>query len=371
MNRLYTREPDLRRLPELAGVIQRNCDISDARHAGDYGLCTFLLRMREYYRWEMELPFSRGLAKDDLGDWLDGRERLWNGIEEEAFGMLPLDGGGLDPFETAKANRALMPRGLVYSAGYGRFGKPVFFLGRLHGVQERAGLKVIVSSCEYARELAAPPAMLLGRTVFVRRESVRRALWERLEEWRWRKLDAAASLALAGCELETDTDRALERLADRETETMILHEIGEAKAGELLGGAWREMVHSLARTPAEPVARAVRDLLADCISTLPALIGRADPGALHFHFATFDAPRRELFPAALEAYRRFVRDGDRAPLLRVVAEGREHWLATARAWLALDPAARTEAIGSLLAQAARQSCDALTPGRLPAPRSGR
>jgi len=359
MNRLYTREPDLRRLPELVGAIQRNCDISDARHAGDYGLCTFLLRMREYYRWEMEAPFSHRLEKDDLGDWLDGRERHWDALEEEPFGRLPLGRAGLDPFETARANRALMPRGLVYSAGYGRFGKPVFFLGRLLGVQERSGLKVVVSSCEYARELAAPPAMLLGRTVFIRRESVRRALWERLEEWRWRKLDAAASLALAGYELETDTDHALERLADRETETMILHEIGEARAGDLLGDAWGEMMQSLARTPGEPFARAVRDLLADCICTLPALIGRADPGALHFYFATFDAPRRELFPAALEAYRRFARDGDRAALRRVVAEGRERWLATAREWLALDPAARAAAIG------------ALTPRGPAAPRSGR
>ena len=365
------REPDLRRLPELVGAIQRNCDISDARHAGDYGLCTFLLKMREYYRWEMELPLPRRLEKGDLGDWLDGRERHWDGLEDEAFGDLPLGHAGLDPFETARANRALMPRGLVYSAGYGRLGKPVFFLGRLHGVERRAGLRVVVSSCEYARELAAPPAMLLGRTVFVRRESVRRALWERLEEWRWRKLDAAASLALAGLDLETDTERALDRLADRETETMILHEIGEARSGELLGGRWEEMVHSLARTPAEPLARAVRDLLADCITTLPALVGRADPGALHYYFATFDAPRRELFPAAVEAYRRFARNGDRAPLKRVVAEGGERWLATARGWLALDPRARAAAIGALLAKEAPQPGAAVTPRRPRAPRSGR
>jgi hypothetical protein len=152
---------------------------------------------------------------------------------------------------------------------------------------------------------------------------------------------------------------------------MILHEIGEARAGALLGAAWGEMVLSLARTPAEPLARAVRDLLADCISTLPALIARADPGALHFHFATFDSPRRELFPAALEAYRRFVRDGDRAAFSRVVAEGRKRWLATARGWLALDPAARAQAIGALLAPGDPTSCEALTPGRPPAPRSAR
>ena len=64
----------LRNLPELADAVQRNCDISDARYAGDYGMCTFLLKMREYYRWEHELPFTRALPRAELGDWLSARE---------------------------------------------------------------------------------------------------------------------------------------------------------------------------------------------------------------------------------------------------------------------------------------------------------
>ena len=65
-------------LPQLTTAVQRNCDISDARHAGDYGLCTFLLKMREYYRWENELPFSHPLPRTDLGEWLQsGVEAPW------------------------------------------------------------------------------------------------------------------------------------------------------------------------------------------------------------------------------------------------------------------------------------------------------
>jgi hypothetical protein len=349
LNQIYT--PAARALPrfaELMGAVQRNCDVSDARHAGDYGLCTFLLKMREYYRWESELPFARPLAKDALGEWLDGRERMWSGLEEADYEPLPLGRSGLDPFRATAANRALVPRGIVYSAGYGRYGKPVFFLGRLLRIEERAGLRVVVSSCEYARELAAPPAMLLGRTIFVRRESVRRYLWERLEEWRWRKLDLAASRALEGCDFETDTEAALDRLADREIETMILHEVGEARAGRLLGPRWRGLMADIARTPAEPVARAVRDLLADCLTTLPTLIGRDAP-ALHFYFATFDAPRRQLFPEAVEAYGRLAREGDGAALARVLAQGRRRWLETARGWLALEGDERQQAICALIA----------------------
>jgi uncharacterized protein DUF6866 len=323
----------LRNIPELAEVVQRNCDISDARYAGEYGMCTFLLKMREYYRWEHELPLTRALPRAELGDWLSARETRWRTIEGEEFRPLPLGCGALDPLAADVANRELLPLGLVYSAGYARFGKPVFFLGALLRVEEREGCTVILSSCEYARELAAPPAMLQGRTIHVRLESVRRYLWERIEEWQWRKSDNRMARALAGYDFVADPEGALARMAENEAESMILHELGEARAGELLGAAWQEMIASVTRTRAEAHARAVRDLLADCLSTLPVLIARENLPALHFHFATFDAPRRELFPQAAEAYEDFLRSESLAPLARVAREGAERFLAEARALL--------------------------------------
>lgn len=338
----------LRNLPELAEAVQRNCDISDARHAGDYGLCTFLLKMREYYRWEHELPFGRSLPKDELGAWLKTRESAWEAIEEQAFEPLPLAGGALDPFEAAAANRELLPRGGVYGAGYGHMGKPVFFLGALQRIEAREGLTICVSSCEYARELAAPPAMLQGRTVFVRLESVRRYLWEKIEEWQWRKQGGAMARVLASYDFLADPESAIARMAENETESMVLHEIGEARAGELLGAAWGEMALAASGTRAEIAMRAVRDLLADCLSTLPALIERGNAPALHFYFATFDALRRQLFPQALAAYEDYARNGATDRLRRVVDEGRERWLESARRLLALTPAAREAALEALL-----------------------
>jgi hypothetical protein len=320
-----------RNLPELASAVQRNCDISDARYAGDYGMCTFLLKMREYYRWEHGLPFARALPRVELGDWLSAREAAWRELESEDFGPLPLEAGALDPLAADAANRELLPRGLVYSAGYGRFGKPVFFLGALARAEEREGCRVIVSSCEYARELAAPPAMLQGRTIYVRLESVRRYLWEKIEEWQWRKAGKRMARALAGYDFVGDPEGALARMAENETESMVLHELGEARAGELLGAAWQEMIARVARTPAEIEARAVRDLLADCLSTLPELVARGNLPALHFHFAAMDAPRRERFPQALAAYEEFLRSGSLAPLARAARHGAERFLAEARA----------------------------------------
>jgi hypothetical protein len=338
----------MRNFPQLASVVQRNCDISDARHAGDYGLCTFLLKMREYYRWENELRFTHSLPRDDLGEWLSTREKLWNQIEADEFAPLPLARGGLDPFDAGAANRELLAQGCVYSAGYARHQKPMFFLGRLLRVEERAGFTILISSCEYARELAAPPAMLQGRTIFLRLESVRRYLWEKIEEWQWRKQDNAMARALASYDFIADTESALQRMADNEMETMILHELGEAMAGELLGDGWGELVLSVARTRREPIVRAVRDLVADCLSTLPGLLERANVPALHFYFATFDAPRRQLFPRALEAYEHFLRHGTVDRLWRIVREGEEHWLASAQALLAISPTTRENAIDALL-----------------------
>lgn len=328
-------------IPQLADVVQRNCDISDARFAGDYGLCTFLLKMREFYRWENELPFTRDLPKDDLGEWLTAREEQWNHLESDDFLPLPLpflssaSHAALDPFDAIAANRQLLPQGYVYSAGYGRFQKPLFFLGRLLRVEERAGLTILVSSCEYARELAAPPAMLQGKTIFLRQESVRRYLWEKIEEWHWSKLDNTMARALASYEFTTDTEAALVRMTENETESMILHEVGEALAGDLLGEAWREMVAEVSRTRAEIVARAVRDMLADCLSTLPVLIECENLRALHFYFATFDAPRRQLFPQLIVAYEGFLKTHNLKLLAQAVSDGKAHWLKTAQHFLAL------------------------------------
>jgi hypothetical protein len=342
-----------RNLPRLASIVQRNCDISDARYAGDYGLCTFLLKMREYYRWENELPLSRVLAKEEIGDWLAARERKWDRIEADAYAPLPLEPGELDAFDAAAANRDLLRQDCVYGAGYGRFHKPVFFLGRLLRAEQRAGYTVLVTSREYARELAAPPAMLQGRTIYVRRESVCRYLWEKIEEWQWRRQGGAMARALAAYDFGADVDSSLARMADNEIESMVLHELGEAAAGELIGASWDAVALAVARSRGEAIVRAVRDLLADCISTLPALLARGNLPALHFHFATFDAPRRQLFPQALEAYEEFARSGDLRPLHQVAREGKERWLECARGLLALSPAAREARLESLLPASVR------------------
>ena len=315
----------MRYLHHLVETVQKNCHITDARHARDMTMCIYLLEMRHYYRWEHEVPYSHALPKEELGAWLSERESLWNQIESSSFAPLPVESSLLDPFDSEAANRALLPEGYVYSAGYGRFHKPHFFLGNLLRVEERAGYTILVSGCEYARDLVAPPAVLQGKTIFLRRESVRRFLWEKFEEWQWRKKNADLSRAFGCYDFDGNADAALESMTDIESEAMILHEIGEGMAGEFFGERWQALLHSLSHRRAEVMIRAVRDNLADCLSTLPALLERNADCSLFFYFANFGGVRKDLFPQLYSAYQKWLVNHDKEALQGVVHAGAAHW----------------------------------------------
>lgn len=321
------------RINRIKQAVQHNCDIADAQHARSYTLCTYLLKMREFYRWEKGYPFQVSLPKDELGEWMTNREQRWEGLEDTAFAPITIDNTTFDPFDTAAINHALLPSGLVYSGGVGGRSVPHFFLADLLHAEERHGFPVLVANSEHARDLAAPPAMMLGNTVFVRRESLRRMLWEKIEEWNWKKKGSAMARALEHYDFEQDFETALEQMTNTETETVILHEIGECHAGEQLGNDWNEMLAAISGSRAEIVARAVRDHVADCTEALPRLLERNNAASLHFYFANFSGMRRSTFPELMEAYRRWA-DGDRrAVLQQEVATGKDRWTAAAQSML--------------------------------------
>ena len=256
----------------LCTAVQRNCNIADARHASDFTLCVYLLKMREYYRWEKGYSFDASMPREDLGSWLTAREHLWESLEKETYACLNIDGKMMDPFATEDINRSLLPRGYVYSAGIGQKAAPHFFLGELERKIEYQGFRVVVAAKECARDLTAPPAMALQNTIFIRRESLQRMIWEKFQEWRWNKIENAMSRALSFYPFEKDLEQALTKMTDNELQAVTLHEIGEIMAGKQLGDAWGEMLTSLPRSRAEIMARAVRDHLADALSTLPGLL---------------------------------------------------------------------------------------------------
>lgn len=332
----------------LAASVQRNCDISDARHGSDYSLCVYLMKMRELYRWEMRLPFGAALEKDAVGDWLAAREQRWEALEGAELAPVTVEGAEYDPFDADAINARLEPQGLVYSSGLGNRGKPHFFLGDLERHARDGGCSVYVAAGEYARDLTAPPAMTRGASIFLRRESLRRMLWEKLESWRWSRPDNALGRAFACYDFDADLEAALAAMAEREIDNALLHEQGEVQAGARLGDAdWNAMLLDVIDTPAELMARAVRDHLADCLVTLPALVAPAhdglDAAALHFYIGNLTHMRRAIFPGLAGAYEDWRRDGGSAGLGDMASRGRAHWERLGHAMLALHRERGTEA----------------------------
>lgn len=343
-------------LASLRTVVQRNCDVSDAVHARSYTLCTYLLKMREYFRWEKGYALTAALAGDAVGDWVEQREQLWESLAWQDYACLPLAAHCYDPFDHVSINRALVPQGLVYSGGYGRFGKPHFFLASLLTVEQHRDLTVYISSSEYARDLTAPPAMIQGKHVFVRRESLRRSLWELVEEWRWAKREGPMARVVAYYGVDQHPEAALEHMTDDQVVTAVLHEVGEAMAGERLGTAWDEMLVALSGSNAELVARAVRDHLADCLLTLPTLLEQKEALPIHCYFASLRGLRRQLFPESVRAYQHWMDNGTLAALQSAVQQGSERFECLAKAMLD-----RHGAHGSDLARAIEDLVD--WPGR--------
>jgi hypothetical protein len=186
-------------------------------------------------------------------------------------------------------------------------------------------MRVLVTGREIARDLTAVPAALQGNTIHVRRDALRRWLWDRVEFWRSRRTAGALARAIESWGLAAGDEAAFERMVAAETETLILHEIGESRAGAKLGAGWEEMLVGLEDRRAEILARAVRDNLADCLSTLPALLERNARASLHFWFSQLDGMRRELFPALAAAYPEWRDSGSPAALAETVRAGAAHW----------------------------------------------
>ncbi len=317
-------------LQSLTQNIQHNCHISDAQFAGNYTMCIFLLKMRGYYRWEKGIPLSQPLPRSEIGDWLTAREEYWEELRELPLSPVVLNTQSFDPFDSKSINEILNPQGYVYSGGIGIFHKPYFFLGKLEKKETCKNVTHLVSSKEYARDLAAPPAMLLGETVFVRKESLRTVIWERIDEWRLKNnQDTPMARALACYNFEvrqnTELETILDEITENELEVVLLHETGEARARLLLGTQWEDLLHALPRSNAEFITRAVRDNLADCLITLPTLIETENTPSLHFYFANFNGMRKELFPEALEAYQYWLDSGSLSALGDVCQNGVQHW----------------------------------------------
>lgn len=340
----------------LVAAVQRNCHITDARHAADLPLCVFLLQMREFHRWERQAGFATTLDRRALGEWIAAREALWADLEAAEFAAIPVADRRLDPMDAAQINAELRPLGLAYGAGLSSADRPVFFVGELAGERELAnGVRLQQCGRELARGLVAPVAALAGNgTIVVRRESFARLLWEKFEAFAVRRpAGPMHSLSrIYGLHDPGEFAAMLPRLVEELLPVPVLHEWGEHRAGATLGPAWSELRLSIGNRSAELRMRAVRDHLADLEVTLPALLEHGAPAPLHFWFSLFDGVRAALCPGLTPGYQAWCGGDGGARLREAMALGSGHFRALAARVVdrhRRDGAAARETITALLA----------------------
>jgi hypothetical protein len=316
-------------IQRLTNAVQLNCHISDARHAGNYTLCVYLLKMREFYRWEKQHAFSEKLSTDDIGSWLTKREGLWEELEDDDYHQIVVNNTKHDAFDSTHINQSLISNDLIYSGGYGVKNKPHFFLADLETKKALNGYTIYISGKEYARDLTSPPAMSQNKTIYIRRESFKRLIWERTDEWRWNKPENAMARAIRCYDFDNDLDKALTEMTNNELNAAVLHEIGEIQAGEKLDG-WHQMMNDVTFTQAEIMARAVRDHYADTLHTLPTLIENNNQASIHFYFANLTNMRKHIFPSIIEAYNDWCKNKKLAAIEKTISTSQDHWAAIAK-----------------------------------------
>lgn len=313
-------------LTDLTNTVQQNCHIADALYAGDYTLCIYLLKMRELYRWEQNKTFSANLSKETVGNWLRRREALWHEVESSDYQHIQLNEQAIPPFESGIMNRALAPHQLVYSAGMGLNNRPHFFLAELEHYEKHDDYALYIAGKEYARDMSAPPAMSHDKTIYIRKESFQRFLWEQLETWRWNKADNALGRAFACYDCDNDLDNALMEMTDTEIENVIQHERGEIEAGIILGDEWQTLLFSLPYSKATLMLRAIRDHLADSLTTLPFLLEINSAPSWHFYFGNLNNMRKDLYPELKQAYDIWYETGSLRKMQETISHGKQHWL---------------------------------------------
>jgi hypothetical protein len=304
-------------ISQLKRQIQGNCDVSDAGHGGLYSLCSLLLRLRDLYKWENGLPPWREPEPADLLEWVDARERLWDGILSNGFVNLTIGNQSFDPFDVEAINTRLQTSGLVYGAGYAAGMKPSFFLAESVRSVQSGDLKIDVVDRELARDLFITPAMRQGNQIFARRSAMLFLIWDQILEMR-PSARKALEYALAQYNLRLESVRRspeetaidLRRISDSELEAFVYHEVGEASENVFRDHLWHEIVSTYSNSPIEIYARVIKDVLADTHSEglLGHIIRHRLRSSLGFYISFMRSFSRLLLPRLLDAFDHFRRN---------------------------------------------------------------
>jgi len=300
-------------MPEtLHKDIKFNCDVSDARFWGYFSICGLLMRYRDLYRSEQGLEPWSPIEREAISAWIEREESCWTGLENQGFRDLSIGGVRYDAFDVDRINPALESDGYVYSAGYGIYLKPTFFLARAKNVAEVDGHRVYTTEQEVVRDLFTAPAMLQGRSIFLRLEPLKAIFWDKLAEFKPGRPtatnDAFSAYGLKpGQTLDDVYKDKLDRMVVDYAHVLLHHELAESREAV---SQWKDMLALAVDRKAEHYLRAVQDLVADTSDSGPLkfIVDRKDRRALSLMIGFMEGYRRLLFPEIREAYQRYPGD---------------------------------------------------------------
>ena len=308
--------------------IRRNCDISDAAHAGLFSICGLALRLRDLYKWEHNLPPWVEKDSSEILDWIGKKEQLWEQIAANDYERITLSGNQYDPFDTETINAVLANSNLFYGAGYARSLKPTFFLAEIKEKRDINGHTIYILSRELARDLLTLPAMTQDGKIILREESARFYLWDQLiyiNQSGRPALHFALSCAGLHDFGPENLKQHLEILFEKQKNIFIRHEIGELNDTVFDTTLWREIIASFPHSPIELFARAVKDLLADTHpdGTLCALIAEQNEIGIGFYAAFQTGFLKTVFPEIQAVFPEFARTRQWRLILQANESGRQ------------------------------------------------
>ncbi len=308
-------------LEKIRDQVQTNCDISDATHCGAFSLCSFLLLIRNFYKWFHGLqPWEEGDSAHTL-EWIEQRENLWESIEKNSFVPIATDGSSADPFDLDAIENMIGDNTILYSAGYAYGLKPTFFLAELEDEKKLEGVSVYFLGKEYARDMPAVPALRQQNRIFVRRESARFYLYDKISErYMSKKAPMLWAMNHYGVESFPDLKLRLDAIVDVEIRNMAYHEIGEALE-HTFEDIWGEMISRFSATIVERFLRSLKDVLADTgpHGMLRNMIAERNAASVGIYAAFLDGFQKLLFPQILGVIDKFMVDQD----WRLVEDARE------------------------------------------------
>ncbi|MCX5888857.1 MAG: hypothetical protein NTY36_05325 [Deltaproteobacteria bacterium] len=298
--------------------VDSNCQLASAGQAGQFSLCSTLLRLRQLYKWEHQLPPWQEPESAQVLEWIEIKERTWEALEGAAWQQLVWNGQTFEPLAVAELNQRLVPQGFAYGAGLSRGQTPTCFLGELQEIRPHDDLTILVLGRELARDLGAAPALRQGPLIYARQETLSYYLWDRLSDPTQQK-NAFLRIALAAYRLDlagllrhpTAHRDAYAGFLAGELEAVIHHEVGEALETSL-GPTFATLLDLFPQSRVELWLRALKDALAEVneFGRLSYLIAGRRLASLALMLALRPPLYHLLMPELEPAFCRLQTDGD-------------------------------------------------------------